>query len=345
MSNPYSLAVVIGRWQLPHLAHLALIQKAFEQADTVVVIIGSAKRSRNPKNPFIAAERQAMLDSMLTDEQRSRVRFVPVRDYYDDKRWVQAVQQGVHALACGQARPDICLVGFNKNESSYYLDLFPNWRFVDSGSAMTVDATSLRDVFFSEGDFVRVLAPYVHPGVIAYLQAWKALPEYRERLAEKKAVDTYKATYTGACYLTADSVLEINGHVLLIRRGGTIGHGQWALPGGFVDPHETFYRAALRELAEETGYKPLPATMDAALQGRAVFDDPTRSPRGRLVTKAFYFRQTLNRLPEVRGEDDAKEAVWWPVECLADIEEELFEDHAVILDRFIPFMDNTPASA
>lgn len=341
MRNPHSIAVVIGRWQLPHLAHLALIRKAFELADTVVVVIGSARRSRNPKNPFTAVERQAMLDSMLEDEQRARVRFLPVRDYYDDKRWVHAVQQGVQALAAREAapRPDICLVGFNKNESSYYLDLFPNWRFVDSGSAMKVDGAALRDVFFSEGDFARVLAPYVHPGVIAYLQAWKALPEYRERLEEKKAVDAYRARYTGPCYLTADSVLEINGHVLLIRRGGNIGHGQWALPGGFVDPHETFYRAALRELGEETGYKPLRATMDAALQAQAVFDDPTRSPRGRLVTKAFHFRQALNRLPEVRGEDDAKEAVWWPVERLSEIEEELFEDHAVILDRFIPFMD------
>ncbi|WP_341667928.1 NUDIX domain-containing protein [Alcaligenes sp. SDU_A2] len=342
MRNTHSIAVLIGRWQLPHMAHLALLRTALEQADSVVVVITSAWRSRNPRNPFSASERQAMIDSMLDDDQRSRVRFVPVRDYSDERRWIQAVRHGVQAQAPG-ARPDIVLIGADRNESSRYLELFPDWRFLGAGSALAVRATALRDAFFSEGDFARVLAPYVHPSVIAYLQAWKNLPDYQTQLTEKKAVDNYKSIYTGPCYLTADCVLEVNRHVLLIRRGGTIGHGQWALPGGFVDPHETFYQAALRELAEETSYKPMKATMDAALLDQAVFDDPIRSPRGRLVTTAFYFRQTLDRLPDVRGQDDAKQAAWWPVAQLSQIEDELFEDHALILDRFIPFMDAAAA--
>lgn len=44
-------SAVIGRWQLPHLAHHDLIQKAFETAERVVIVIGSAFRSLTPRNP------------------------------------------------------------------------------------------------------------------------------------------------------------------------------------------------------------------------------------------------------------------------------------------------------
>src|SRR5690606_16886775 len=140
-------------------------------------------------------------------------------------------------------------------------------------------------------------------------------------------------------HLTADSVLEVSGHVLLIRRAGTIGCGQLALPGGFLDPGETLYQAAVRELSEETGFSALRATLDAACQGDAVFDHPERSPRGRLITRAFHFELNQQALPQVKGADDAKEALWYPVERLKDIEAELFEDHALIMDHFLPFLE------
>lgn len=43
--------------------------------------------------------------------------------------------------------------------------------------------------------------------------------------------------------------------ILLIKRGGKVEHGLWAMPGGHVDPEDTFdiEAAAKRELLEETG--------------------------------------------------------------------------------------------
>jgi bifunctional NMN adenylyltransferase/nudix hydrolase len=124
-------------------------------------------------------------------------------------------------------------------------------------------------------------------------------------------------------------------HVLLIKRGGTIGHGLWALPGGFVEPWERFYPAAIRELAEETGYKPHPSQLRAALKSSAVFDHPARSPRGRIITNALHFELGDVDLPDVVGSDDAKLAKWIPIAQLPSIESLLFEDHACILDHFV----------
>lgn len=333
----YPVTVVIGRWQLPHLAHKALIEHAFAAGERVMIVIGSSFRSRNDKNPFREFERRAMLESMLTQAQRARVEFVFVRDYYDDRRWADVLREEVRARAAGQR---VGLVGFKKDASGYYLDLFPDWAYEDAGSIQPLDATRLRDVYFGEGSLsssIQVLEPYVEPGVLDYLRSWAALPEYEVRRAEHQAIKRYKAKYTGPYFLTADSVLQVNDHVLLIKRGGEMGHGQWALPGGFVDPGEQFYDAAVRELNEETRFAALPGVMRAALKSSAVFDHPDRSPRGRLITQAFHFRFSRDELPQVQGADDAKEAVWWPIEGLSEIEADLFEDHAVILDHFFGF--------
>jgi ADP-ribose pyrophosphatase len=92
--------------------------------------------------------------------------------------------------------------------------------------------------------------------------------------------------------------------LLLIRRGDT---GQWALPGGGVDPGETATVAMGRELWEETGLVPDTAPL---VLGTWAVDDPRDTDESWLVTTVG-----LYRLPEpapVRGGDDAVDARWWP---------------------------------
>jgi bifunctional NMN adenylyltransferase/nudix hydrolase len=330
------VAVIIGRWQILQRGHSSLLRAAFAAAPKVVVVIGSAWRARDPRNPFTWQERQQQFEAVLTPEQRGRVSFLPVRDYYDDERWGEAVREGVAKVASRTDR--VTLVGFKKDQTSTYLDNFPGWSLLEVEPEYDISSTELRAIYFELENHAAALTTignYVEPGVKAYLEAWMHLPAYRKMVAEHKALTAYKKKWTAPVAITADSVLTANGHVLLIRRGGEIGNGLWALPGGFVDPHERFHAAALRELTEETGFKALPARMKNALRGEAVFDHPLRSPRGRIVTMAFHFDLGDTHLPEVRGSDDAKEARWIPIAELPAMEEQIFEDHAAILDHFL----------
>jgi ADP-ribose pyrophosphatase YjhB (NUDIX family) len=43
------------------------------------------------------------------------------------------------------------------------------------------------------------------------------------------------------------------GKILLVRRSSRRGRGNWQVPGGFVEPHETIEEAVVREVAEESG--------------------------------------------------------------------------------------------
>jgi 8-oxo-dGTP diphosphatase len=99
--------------------------------------------------------------------------------------------------------------------------------------------------------------------------------------------------------LTADGVLFDGDRVLLVRRKNPPDRGRFALPGGFVEGHESAEEAVVRELREETGL----ATAVVGLVG--VYSAPGRDPRGPTCTAAYLMERTGGRL---RAGDDASAA-------------------------------------
>ena len=112
-------AIYIGRFEPVHNGHMALLQRALDSAQQVIVVVGSAWQARSPKNPFTWQEREAMLRNALPEADRSRMVVLPMRDYYNEAVWVQAVRQGVARLTTPGAR--IGLVGHFKDATSGYL--------------------------------------------------------------------------------------------------------------------------------------------------------------------------------------------------------------------------------
>lgn len=341
--NPtkFEWAVCIGRFQLFHDAQLALVRKGLELAPRCAVLVGSARQARSPRNPFTFDERVETIRLALTEEERQRVALLPIRDYWDQPRWVAAVQAEVARLT-GSERTRVVLVGHRKDPTSDYLDDFAGWTLHDAGRLGEVHAKALRAALYSGESLDASLAAIgsqVPPSTLEFLRSWAELPflqKLREEWAElAEEHDKWAASPYPPVFVTVDAVVRIAGEVLLIRRGRAPGKGLLAVPGGFIEQRETAYQSAVRELREETGFALLPQEMEHACKAMRVFDHPDRSQRGRVITHAFYFDLGERMRPEIAGSDDAAEARWVPIAELPSLEDQFHDDHFHILDAFL----------
>ncbi|MEP6505135.1 MAG: bifunctional nicotinamide-nucleotide adenylyltransferase/Nudix hydroxylase [Betaproteobacteria bacterium] len=353
MTHTSDVAVLVGRFQPLHNAHLALLRRALEIAPQCIVVVGSAFQARTPKNPFTWTERAEMIRLALPEAERERVRVVPMRDYYDETRWVQSVRASVATLLAPQGRVEamrIALVGHFKDATSSYLAAFPGWTLDSVERLPGADATQIRDALFggapedehAPATLDATLAAFVDqapPSTLGFLRAWAALPFYAELAVEWRMLRRYKEAWRAAPYaptfVTVDAVMQCAGQVLLIRRGKAPGRGLLAVPGGFIEARETTWQSCLRELEEETHLKLLETTMRRSLRSVAVFDHPDRSQRGRTITHAHHIDLGDRELPEVRADDDAASVEWVPIAGLAALEDRFFDDHFHMLDHFL----------
>jgi len=114
--------------------------------------------------------------------------------------------------------------------------------------------------------------------------------------------------------VTADCVVitkEAEPKVLLIERGADPYKGCWAFPGGFLNMDETTEECAVRELEEETGLEV------TRVQPIGTYSKVDRDPRGRTITVAYL--AVVESPMEVKGQDDAAKAQWFPIDALPDL--------------------------
>ena len=83
--------IVLGRFQPFHNGHASLVKAAAQHAGadgTLVVAIGSAQAEWEPKNPWTAEEREAMIRAWAGDE-NIELDVVRIEDINDAPRWVE----------------------------------------------------------------------------------------------------------------------------------------------------------------------------------------------------------------------------------------------------------------
>jgi len=282
-----------------------------------------------------------MLSCDLPREDQKRLVLKGVMDQpYNDQMWAMSVQKEVDEVIRVAGWSDqprrIALIGYKKDKSSYYLDMFPQWEFVETDFIEMLSASDIRRNYFTQPLlFTKAAVP---SKVFDFLQEFRATNDYKALVHEWKFVEDYKRSWEAApfppTFVTCDAIIVQSGHILLgTRKKGALGGGLKCLPGGFIKQDERLVDAMIRELREETKLKVPSAVLKGSIKAIKVFDDPDRSLRGRTITHAFLIVLPPGPLPPVKGSDDLEDARWVPISRLDPTE--MFEDHYPISQDMI----------
>lgn len=334
----YDRAIIIGRFQPFHNGHLKLVEQAQKIAEKVIILVGSSDSSVSTKNPFTFEQRKTMIQSCVD------VTVLPLNDYsYNDQKWVKQVRDKVESVPIpwSDTYPvKTCMVGYKKDHSSFYLDLFPDWDFVSVDFDDRINATDIRNIIFNDGKAFSLVHGVLPECIRSYIKdVFFGTEQCKNLVEEYWFLKDYKSQFASLRYppvfVTTDAVVVQSGHILLIERKAAPGKGLLALPGGFVNPNERLQSAMIRELREETKIRVPAPVLIGSIKNTHVFDDPDRSARGRTITHAYYIELMPTedgKLPVVKGADDAKTAKWYPLNEVKSTD--MFEDHAQIISYF-----------
>ena len=345
MSKEFDLLVFVGRFQPFHNEHKRIIDIALEKSKNVLVLVGSAGKARTIRNPFTFGERKHMISESF--DAGNRLIIKPLYDKtYNDAAWIKQVQSIVldTALdvvnnysgwrASGYNDAKVGLIGASKDNTSYYLKMFPQYKSVNVEIQNDLHATAIRENFLTTGE----ISDAVPNSVAEFLNEFKKSETHYRLRGELQFVRDYKKQWEAAPYpvkhATVDAVVEQSGHILLVKRKAEPGKGLWALPGGHLNEYERQLDGAIRELREETKIKVPEAVLRGSIRDHETFDDPYRSTLGRVITKAYHFKLADDvTLPKVKGADDAEKAKWVPISELR--EDQMFDDHYAVVAYFL----------
>jgi bifunctional NMN adenylyltransferase/nudix hydrolase len=331
----FNYCVFIGRFSIFHKGHQAILKQAFSIAEKVIVVIGSAGSARTVRNPWTLSERSEMITESLSVEDQSNLTIIGMKDYtYNDNMWVSVIQEKINQATNYDGK--VALIGYESDETSFYLHLFPQFTYIEHGTEYSFHATDIRDLYFSNNLSYKNMVP---DNIFSFLEKFREADCYPALKQEKDYIDKYKKSWENApfppIFVTVDNLILKSGHLLLIKRGHNPGKGLFALPGGFVNPKEKLIDAALRELKEETKIKVNIPELKKSITDYKVFDDPMRSSRGRVISHTYLINLGSGQLPLIKAGDDAAGAMWIPLSDYYTMEDKFFEDHFHIIRNMI----------
>jgi 8-oxo-dGTP diphosphatase len=124
---------------------------------------------------------------------------------------------------------------------------------------------------------------------------------------------------------TVDTIIQRNSQILFVKRKKEPFKDKLTFPGGFVDGNEKVEDTSIREVKEETSLS------IKLIDILGVYSNPSRDPRGHIISTVFIAEISDNNKTEAIAGDDAAEIKWIDIETI-DNESFGFDHKKIITD-------------
>jgi bifunctional NMN adenylyltransferase/nudix hydrolase len=358
----HDAGIMIGKFQMVTLGHLAGAAAMAEGCGLAVLACGSANQSRDTRNPWTADERREMWLAALPASLHARFRFVFQEDLGNPLRWASAIEHRMaRTLRDEGIDPDdasIGLYGHRKDATSFYLDDFPAWILEQLPNVDGINASDLRAGYFRTSRFDAWAAEArskVPAGVVEWLRVFRGRDAYARLSEEASRADATAAAHPDAGVLVDATAVVVQGNRVLMRRRQSFpGKGYWSLPEGAVHLREEPLEAAMRIAIERTSLDVSRTVLRKALRDTWTRTDPFRTTKSRTITFPSVFQLTPTpsgrtaeerrrsmALPRIRASDDTAFLTFDEVRSRRS---EIFADHAIIVDQALERLGMLPGA-
>lgn len=327
--------VFIGRFEPFHIGHRAIVEEALVKGEHVIVLIGSSFRHRSPKNPWTAREREEMIRSSFSSDDNLRLSFSYLEDRYNSALWAEDAKAAVKSIVEGRgdvyANSSVRIIGREKDGSSYYLNIFPEWSPVlEIHSCDSLSATELRDfLFFGGNGGLSLIKANVPFSVYEILKTFQEYSLAFDSLKKDAAISRSEKFKNKDHILNMMSlVLKKNNKLFLTKRQELPGLGLLNLPNTLMSDDVDFIQM-VAEIFSKMDVKVTLETLKKSIKKTHVFDEVDRSEYGRILNHAI-----LIDLKELENFETSN-GHWFDFNQLEKLKEHLFEDDYRTIRHFL----------
>ena len=129
-----NVGILVGRFQPLHKGHVKAIEFARNNSEKLFVIVGSAEKSNQKRNPFSFEERKKMIDLALKERKlQDNISIVPINDAKNHTEWIESIKNAIG---------EYNLEFRDKNGGIIYPE--ETIRMIYSGAPQLIDPSSIR---------------------------------------------------------------------------------------------------------------------------------------------------------------------------------------------------------
>lgn len=241
------LGLVIGRFQPLHNGHLSLIEKSRAENEHTLVILGTPNRLPDFAHPFPAEERINLIHAVLPEGDDYSV--VTLKDVDTDDEWIQNLIATV--LQKEEDPTQVTLYTAKKDEKWYRKNLlFP----VETVDTVDISGTLVRHAWYTNS--LWTVERFLPQLTIEFLKKHKDFSRLSMEYDDTQRSLVLKMDghpFNNPIEPVSFAVIVQDNKILVGKRGGLRGNGQYGLPGGYIEKDESTLDASIRETKEELG--------------------------------------------------------------------------------------------